>query len=152
MTEPFEIQRDRLLSLLSKTWRWRQGVVLSTELPGHGRPRKESNLRPTLSTGLVSSSVSAYSIFSIQVETRETQRVSPGSLGNHYILDLSGCTNIKDVSTLGNVYNLNLSECNGITDVSMLYNVCYLNVDNCEGITDTIALSKSKEYKYTDEI
>jgi len=34
----------------------------------------------------------------------------------------------------------------------MLYNVCYLNVDNCEGITDTIALSKSKEYKYTDEI
>jgi hypothetical protein len=53
---------------------------------------------------------------------------------------------------LGNVYNLNLSECNGITDVSMLYNVCYLNVDNCKGITDTIALSKSKEYKYTDEI
>ena len=52
----------------------------------------------------------------------------------------------------GNVYNLNLSECDGITDVSMLYNVCYLNVDDCAGITDTIALAKSKQYKYTDEI
>jgi hypothetical protein len=95
--------------------------------------------------------VSPGSLHSKAVQSSSSSKACGGSLGNNYILNLSGCTNIKDVSTLGNVHNLNLSECDGITDVSMLYNVCYLNVDDCPGITDTIALSKSKEYTYPEE-
>ena len=139
------------LSILPK------GKLISSILDFESKDSKlEGSLGDTLcvSPNLAEEKVLTFSpgsLHSKAVQGSSSSKACGGSLGNNYILNLSGCTNIKDVSTLGNVHNLNLSECDGITDVSMLYNVCYLNVDDCPGITDTIALSKSKEYTYPEE-
>ena len=57
-----------------------------------------------------------------------------------YMLNLSDCTKITDVSILGNLHTLNLNDCTNITDVSMLGNLHTLYIYGCDNITDVSML------------
>jgi hypothetical protein len=52
------------------------------------------------------------------------------------VLDLSGCFKITDVSALGGVHTLDLSDCGAITDVSALGGIHTLDLSDCYGVTN----------------
>ena len=57
-------------------------------------------------------------------------------LGKLHTLDMSGCNKITDISMLGNLHTLNISYCNSIIDISMLGNVYILYASACNYITN----------------
>jgi hypothetical protein len=59
---------------------------------------------------------------------------------NLYEVNLSGCSNLVDVSSLRGVYKANLSFCNSLYDISPLGFVHTLIIDGCNSITDLSSL------------
>ena len=56
-----------------------------------------------------------------------------------YMLNISCCKNITDVSMLGNLHTLKMCYCD-ITDFSMLGNLHTLDISDCKHITDVSML------------
>jgi hypothetical protein len=76
---------------------------------------------------------------------KEILKKNNGELVHIHTLNLTGCHNIKDVSSLRNVNTLNISDCQGITDVSGLTKVHELNISHCPKIKDVGCLRKLKK-------
>ena len=82
--------------------------------------------------------------YSLQYHTSDVHREQVqrriSDVSRQLSLELTGSSNITDVSALGGVHTLNLSGCSSITDVSALGGVHTLNLSDCSSITDVSAL------------